>query len=128
MAHNMEKEFHRQDMPFLGRDPTSEEVAEWKRREDMREYAFKGGKVMTGRDAQDAQSHMHALHHSPCWLCGFRSSEYTAARDLKPYGKPHTCVACGIRVKYCVPFVAFGPSWYWGRPRGHDHPRDPLDS
>jgi hypothetical protein len=116
MSHNMEKEFHRQDMPFLGRDPTSEEIKEWKRREDEREYVFSGGKMMTGLDAQRAKSHMLNLHHSSCWLCAFPSSCYTAARDLEPYAKPHACVGCGIRMRYMVPFVAMGPSWYWGRP------------
>ena len=116
MPHNMEKEFHRQPLPFLGRDATEAETREWKRREDEREYVFNGGKTMTGLDSQKARSHMDNLSHSPCWLCAFPSSQYTGTRSFEPFGKPATCVRCGIRMVVHVPFVALGPTWYWGRP------------
>jgi hypothetical protein len=123
--HSMEKEFHRQPFPFVEEQPSEVDIAEWKRREDLREYVFNRGSAATEGDRQANHSHMMHLHSGPCWCCAFPMSQYNAARSIhiKGYahagGKPadnYRCLNCGVRLAHVVPFFAMGASWLWGRP------------
>lgn len=123
--HNMDKEFHRQPFPFVGEQPSTADIEEWKRREDLREYIFNRGRTASSQDRAANHSHMMHLHSGPCWCCAHPMSQYNAARSIhiKGYrladGRPaddYRCLNCGVRLVHLVPFVALGHPWYWGRP------------
>ena len=116
----MEHLFEEQPMPYLGRDPAPEEIAEWARREGLRRRIASGGKNMPARERQEGYTHMVQLHGACCWLCGFSMNAYNAAQSLYPnlgeHEAPRRCLRCCIRLSQGVPLLVAGAPWYWSRP------------
>jgi len=110
----------RQPFPFIGRDPTPEEEAEWKRLEDLRLSTPTGVRTLcTSQDKQDRYVHSLLVFRSSCWLCGHPVNRYEACRALHFPSPPpeQRCLNCNVRMNDVVPFVSMGAPWHWARPK-----------
>lgn len=88
--------------------------------ERLRADKDEGTRMLSTIQRQEVHVHEMHLHHSACWLCGVKCSQY-AATGMLDWERPSTrdtftCPKCGIRLHHFVPFQAFTAPWYWTRP------------